>query len=62
MHIATTLSIERTVSLTKISFSSRDVKRVIPHEDDHMVINLQMHNRNIKKVFVDPNNSTNVLY
>jgi len=44
-----------------ITFSAKDFEGVIPHEDDPMVITLQIINWNIKRVLIDTGSSANIL-
>jgi len=44
-----------------IDFTSKDFEGVIPHDDDQMVIPLQILNRNIKRVLIDTGSSADVL-
>ncbi|XP_024630533.1 uncharacterized protein [Medicago truncatula] len=45
-----------------ISFSPEDFGQVIPHDDDPLVISLQLLNWEIKRVLVDTGSSADVLY
>ena len=44
-----------------ITFSTEDFEGVIPHEDDPMVITLQILNWNIKRVLIDTGSSADIL-
>lgn len=50
MHISSVPLIESMSLFVTVSFSQRDAKGIIPHEDDQMVINLQIHDRSVNKV------------
>jgi len=43
-----------------ITFSAKDFKGVIPHDDDPMVITLQILNWNIKRVLIDTSSSADI--
>jgi hypothetical protein len=45
-----------------ISFTTKDYKDVIPHNDDPMVITLQIFKWDVKIVLVDPRSSADILY
>lgn len=45
-----------------ISFSQEEDEDIFPYEDDLIVINLQLHYWNVKKVLIDPNSSKDILY
>jgi len=44
-----------------ITFSARDFEGVVPHDDDPMVITLQILHWNIKQVLIDTGSSTDIL-
>jgi len=48
--------------LPEITFSSKDHKGIIPHVEDPMVIPLHMFNCDVKRTFVDPGSSCDMLY
>ncbi|XP_024626709.1 uncharacterized protein [Medicago truncatula] len=45
-----------------ITFSSKDFEQVIPHDDDPLVVSIQLLNWEIKRVLVDTGSSADVLY
>lgn len=45
-----------------ISLSIKDSEEVLAHENDPMVIKVQIWDWIIKRVLIDPNSSINVLY
>jgi hypothetical protein len=45
-----------------ITFTARDYQGVIPHDDDPMIITLQIFNWNVKRVLIDPGSSDDILY
>lgn len=47
---------------TQISFSKRDVEGISLHEDNLMVINIQIWKRDVKRVLIDQSSSTYVMY
>jgi len=46
----------------EISFSSRDYQDIVPHDDDPMVITLQIFKWDIKRVLIDTGSSADILY
>jgi hypothetical protein len=46
----------------EISFTARDYKDVIPHDDDPMVVTLQIFKWDVKRVLIDPGSSADILY
>lgn len=46
----------------KTTFSRKDGVRVLPHENDFMVIKVQLSNWEIKRVIIDVGYLVNVLY
>lgn len=48
IYITNAPCVDRAIPSSEIVFSSRDVEKVIPHEDDPMVINLQIYDWNVK--------------
>lgn len=62
IHVSNALlTLLRAMVLT-VSFSQRDVKDIMPHEDDIMLINLQIYDWSVKRVLIDPNSSAYILY
>ncbi|XP_024630733.1 uncharacterized protein [Medicago truncatula] len=45
-----------------ITFTSDDYEGVVPHDDDPMVITLQIFNWDVKRVLIDPGSSADILY
>ena len=45
-----------------IKFSTTDYEGVVPHDDDPMVITLQIFNCDVKRVLIDPGCSADILY
>ena len=45
-----------------ITFSTKDYEGIIPHDNDPMVITLQIFNWNVKRVLIDPESSADILY
>jgi hypothetical protein len=45
-----------------ISFTTKDFRDVIPHDDDPMVITLQIFKWDVKRVLIDPGSSADILY
>jgi len=45
-----------------ISFSEADFEGVVPHDDDPMVVTLQIFNWDVKRVLIDPSSSAFILY
>jgi len=58
----TTAKIERLKKVSDIVFSSEDLKGVIPHEDDPIVLSVIMMGRNVHRVLVDQRSSTDVMF
>lgn len=62
MHVAhAPLTKSRALVIT-VSFSHIDFEDIIPHENDSIMINLQIHNWNMKRVLIDLDISTNIFY
>lgn len=62
MHIFESLLELKVAFMPEISFSQRDVDRILPHEDDPMVISMQIFEWDIKRVLIDLGSSTNIIY
>lgn len=62
MHIEQKLSSEEKENSIMISFSRRDSEGVLAHENDPMLIKVHIRDWSIKRVLVDPENLTYVLY
>jgi hypothetical protein len=45
-----------------ISFTTKDFRDVIPHDDDPMVITLQIFKWDVERVLIDPGSSADILY
>lgn len=45
-----------------ISFSAKDHRGLIPHDDDPMVITLQIFKWDIKRVLINPGSSADIIY
>jgi len=45
-----------------ITFSPSDFEGVVPHDDDSMVVTLQIFNWDVKKVLIDLGSSADILY
>jgi hypothetical protein len=45
-----------------ITFLPKDYQDIIPHDDDPMVISLQIFKWDVKKVLINPGSSADVLY
>jgi hypothetical protein len=45
-----------------ICFSPKDYRDVVPHDDDPMVITLQIFKWDIRRVLIDPGISADILY
>lgn len=52
----------RIIFSLEIHFTYKDVQGILAHEEDSMVINLQIFNWNVKRVLVDLGISVDVLY
>lgn len=48
--------------LTVISFSKKDSKWVLAHQDDPMIIKVYIKDWSIKRVLIDPRSSIDVVY
>lgn len=59
MHISESLTELKVTSLSKFSFSQVDVEGMLPHEDDPMVISVQIFDKDINKVLNDLGNTYN---
>lgn len=44
-----------------ITFSSNDFVEILPHDNDPIITNVKHENWDIKRVFIDPKSSTNML-
>lgn len=53
---------DRRKSRVNITFSSSDAMRILPHNNDLIVIIVQHYNSNIKRVLIDPESSTDILF
>jgi len=45
-----------------ITFTSDDYEGIVPHDDDPMVMTLQIFNWDVKRVLIDPGSSADILY
>lgn len=48
--------------MPNINFSCRYIEGVVPHKDDPMMINIQIHDWNVNRVFIDHDISPHILY
>lgn len=62
MHMSQNPSFEREEKPFVIGFSRQDSERVLMHENNPMVIKVQIHDWNVKKVLIDPGISVDILY
>lgn len=62
MHIFELLLELKVAFMPEISFSQWDVDRILPHEDDPMVISMQIFDWDIKRVLIDLGSSTDIIY
>lgn len=46
----------------EITFTPKDFQGIIPHDDDPMVITLQILKWDVMRVLIDPGSSTDILY
>jgi len=60
--VMTTAKIERSKKVPAIVFSSEDLKGVVPHEDDPIVLSVIMMGRNVHRVLVDQGSSADVMF
>jgi len=60
--VMTMAKIERPKKVLAIVFSSEDLKGVVPHEDDPIVLSLIMMGRNVHRVLVDQWSSADVMF
>ena len=60
--VMTTTKIERPKKVPDIVFSNEDLKGVVPHEDDPIVLSVIMMGRNVHRVLVDQGSSTDVMF
>jgi len=60
--VMTTAKIERPKKVSNIVFSSEDLKGVVPHEDDPIVLSVIMMGRNVHRVLVDQGSSVDVMF
>ena len=58
----TTAKIERPKKVPAIVLSSEDLKGVVPHEDDPIVLSVIMMGRNVHRVLVDQGSSADVMF
>jgi hypothetical protein len=45
-----------------VSFTSKDYRDIVPHDDDPMVVTLQIFKWDVKRVLIDPGSSADILY
>lgn len=62
MYISQGSETEKEDDLVVVSFSRKDAKEVLAHENDSMVIKVQTYDCSVKRVLVDLGSSVNVLY
>lgn len=62
MHFSQKLILDAKTKPIAISFSKRDAKGVLAHENDHIVIKLQIHNWNVKCVLINLDSYMDILY
>lgn len=62
MDIASDPPIESRILVPIVSFYHRDANGIIQHEDDPLVIDLQIHDLSLKRVLIDLDISTYILY
>ncbi|XP_027902747.1 uncharacterized protein LOC114162932 [Vigna unguiculata] len=60
--VMTTAKIDRPKKVPAIIFSSDDLKGVIPHEDDPIVLSMIMMGSNVHRVLVDQGSSADVMF
>ncbi|XP_027932759.1 uncharacterized protein LOC114188367 [Vigna unguiculata] len=60
--VMTTAKIERPKKVPDIVFSSEDLKGVVPHEDDPIVLSVIMMGRNVHRVLIDQGSSADVMF
>ncbi|XP_027915149.1 uncharacterized protein LOC114174510 [Vigna unguiculata] len=60
--VMTTAKIERPKKVLAIVFSSEDLKGVVPHEDDPIVLSVIMMGRNVHRVLVDQGSSADMMF
>ena len=60
--VMTTAKIERSKKVPDIVFSSEDLKGVVPHENDPIVLSIIMMGRNVHRVLVDQGSSAYVMF
>jgi len=60
--IMTAAKIERPKKVPDIVFSSEDLKGVVPHEDDPIVLSVIMMGRNVHRVLIDQGSSADVMF
>lgn len=62
MHISETIVHEAEQDLDPVGFSKRDTMGIMPHEDDPMLIKIQIQYWTFKRVLVDLGSSVDILY
>lgn len=53
MHVTSDPPTEIRAPILTFKLSHKDIRGIIPHEEDPLVINLQIHDWNVKKVHIN---------
>lgn len=49
-------------NVPELSFSPKDFEGISPHEDDPLVVVVQVLNYNVRRVLIDPGSSADIIY
>ena len=61
-HVDQKVISESDDNMDAVTFSKKDAAGVLPHENDPMVIKVQIRDWSVKRVLIDPGSSADILY